>query len=129
MNIIQVKVDVLRQAHIDIAAVPLAVPDLAEVRALAEQLHGEGKEYQGIGWGWPVYYEPEVNEDAAEFQVPDGRGSYRIEVRPFWSPASFTIGESGIWFYSLMWEQGVDQPPVEYLDEPNVLALTPFGSA
>lgn len=42
MNIIQVKVDVLRQAHIDIAAVPLAVPDLAEVRALAEQLHQEG---------------------------------------------------------------------------------------
>jgi hypothetical protein len=44
-------------------------------------------------------------------------------VRPFWSPASFTIGESGVWFYSLLWENGTDEVPVEFLDERNVLTL------
>jgi hypothetical protein len=28
----------------------VAVPDLAEVRTLAEQLHHDGNEYQGIAW-------------------------------------------------------------------------------
>ncbi len=74
-----------------------------------------------MAWGWPVQYDPELQEDAAEFQIPDGYGGYRLEVRPFWSPASFTIGESGVWFYSLLWENGRDQAPVAFLDERNVL--------
>lgn len=122
MNIIQVKVNVYHDENADIAAVPVAVPDLAAVRTLAEQLHREGREYSGVAWGWPVQYDPELREDAAEFQVPDGQGGYRTEVRPFWSPASFTIGESGVWFYSLLWENGTDKVPVEFLDERNVLA-------
>ena len=121
MNIIQVKVNVYHQENDDITAVPVAVPDLADVRVVAEQLHREGKEYRGMRWGWPVQYDPEIRENAAEFQIPNGQGTYRTEVRPFWSPASFTIGESGIWFYSLLWENGIDNPPIEFLDERNVL--------
>ena len=124
MNIIQVKVHVHQQDNADTTAVPVAVPDVAAVRALAEQLHRDGGPYSGMAYGWPVYYEPEVREDAAHFQVPDGRGGYRTEIRPFWSPASFTIGESGIWFYSLLWENGKEVEPVAFLDDKNVVGAS-----
>ena len=46
---------------------------------------------------------------------------------PIWTPASFAIGENGIWFFSMLWESGVDQPPIEFLDDrnlsPSALAL------
>ncbi len=38
------------------------------------------------------------------------------------TPADFCIGESGIWFFSLMWEHGKDAEPVEFLDDRNILA-------
>ena len=123
MNTIHVKVDVHRNSDHQAVVVPVAIPDLEAVRALAERLHAEGQEYRGMAWGWPVYYDPELREEAAEFQVPDGQGGFRTEIRSFWSPASFTIGESGVWFYSLLWEYGRDNPPVEFLDDRNVLAL------
>jgi hypothetical protein len=124
MNIFHVKVGVYQQTDSDVTAVPVpvAVPDLVEVRKLANQLHAAGQEYHDMVWGWPVHYDPELNENRAEFQVPDGQGGYRAEFRPFWSPASFTIGESGIWFFSLLWEHGRDESPVEYLDDRNILA-------
>ncbi len=122
MNIIQIKVNVHHQDTGDTATVPVAVPDLVAVRALAEQLHREGQAYSGTAWGWPVQYDLELREEAAEFQIPDKQGGYRTEIRPFWSPASFTIGESGVWFYSLLWENGIDKEPVEYLDDRNMLA-------
>lgn len=121
MNIIQIKVNVHHQEDADATTVPVAVPDLATVRILAERLHRGGHGYSDVVWGWPVYYEPELQEDAAEFQIPDGEGGYKIEIRPFWSPASFTIGESGIWFYSLLWEHGRHEAPIEFLDERNML--------
>ena len=33
------------------------------------------------------------------------------------TPADFCIGESGIWFFSLMWEDGDEADPVEFLDD------------
>ena len=102
------------------AVIPIALPSLIEVRALAERLHALNTPYHDVLWGWPVYYEPELKDDHATFEVPDARGGNRIEIAPFWSPASFTIGESGVWFYSLTWEHGKDQPPVEFLDDPNL---------
>lgn len=51
MNIIQVKVHAHDQESGDTATVPIAVPDLADVRAVAEQLHREGAEYSGVHWG------------------------------------------------------------------------------
>ncbi len=126
MNTVHVRVDVHHDNHnhtddSHAVMVPVVVPDLAAVHGLADRLHTEGREYSGIVWGWPVQYDPELREEAAEFQIPDGEGGYRTEIRPFWSPASFTIGENGVWFYSLLWEYGSDQAPVEFLDDQNVL--------
>ncbi len=123
MSVVQIKVNIHDQEHPEATAIPVAIPEISAVRALADRLHAEGREYSGTAWGWPVQYDPELNEEAAEFQIPDGQGGYRIEIRPFWSPASFTIGESGVWFYSLLWENGRERTPVEFLDERNILPL------
>jgi hypothetical protein len=37
------------------------------------------------------------------------------------TPASFWIGESGIWFFSLMWEHGKNKEPVEFLDDRGIV--------
>jgi hypothetical protein len=37
------------------------------------------------------------------------------------TPAEFWIGESGIWFYSLMGEKGVRAEPVEFVDERGIV--------
>jgi hypothetical protein len=134
MKILQVRVNLhvqekAAQNGVASVAVPVAVPDRTALLALAQQLHTSGQAFQGLVWGWPVHYDPEISQDAAEFQVPTSDGGYRIELRPFWSPASFTIGESGIWFFSLLWENGDAQPPVEFLDQQNVLAELQFDQA
>lgn len=103
------------------ATVPVAVPEIEKVRTLAHQLHTRGQSFKDTLWGWPVQYNPEINQEAAEFQIPTHEGGYQVEIRPFWSPASFTIGESGVWFFSLLWENGIDHPPVEFLDQQNIL--------
>ena len=41
------------------------------------------------------------------------------------TPADFCIGESGIWFYSLMWENGKEAEPVAFLDE-NIIETEPL---
>jgi len=38
------------------------------------------------------------------------------------TPADFVIGESGIWFFSMMWEHGKENPPVGFLDDKNIIA-------
>jgi hypothetical protein len=101
--------------------VPIAIPDLNDVRALATNLHAFGQSYHDRAWGWEVTYQPELCEPEAEVEVPDGKGGFTTQVMPLWTPASFTIGESGIWFFSLLWENGVDQTPVEFLDDRNIL--------
>lgn len=101
-------------------SVPVTIPDLADVRRLAARLHDAGTAYLGRAWGWEVTYEPEVRAATAEVDVPDGQGGFTVQTMPLWMPASFTIGESGVWFFSLMWEEGVDQPPVEFLDNRNI---------
>ena len=67
-------------------------------------------------WGWLVYYEPELIEENALFALPDEGNGMKQEYRRHYSPASFTVGESGIWFFSLLWEDGRDAEPVEFLD-------------
>ena len=101
-------------------AVPVAIPELTEVRAFAERLHYLGQSYQDRVWGWELRYEPELDEPDAEVQVPDGKGGFITATMPIWAPASFAIGESGVWFFSLLWENGSDQPPVEFLDDRNL---------
>ena len=51
-------------------------------------------------WGWLVYYEPELIEENALFALPDEGNGMKQEYRRHYSPASFTVGESGIWFFS-----------------------------
>jgi hypothetical protein len=101
--------------------VPVAIPALEDVRALATRLHANGESYHDRVWGWEVTYEPEIREPEAEVEVPDGKGGFVTEVMPLWMPASFTIGESGVWFFSLLWENGIDQPAVEFLDDRSLL--------
>ena len=71
-------------------------------------------------WDWPVYYEPELVEENALFELPDNDDGMKEEQRSHYSPASFSFSpfESGIWFFSLVsGENGRDDvEPVEFLD-------------
>ncbi|MFN8489661.1 MAG: hypothetical protein U0350_18905 [Caldilineaceae bacterium] len=111
------------KGHSRSVAVPVSIPDLDDVRALAARLHVAGQSSHDRAWGWEVTYEPELDEPEAEVEVPDGKGSFITQVMPLWTPASFTIGKSGVWFFSQLWENGSDQPPVEFLDDRNVLSI------
>jgi hypothetical protein len=89
--------------------VPVLIPDLDEVRRLARQLHAQGKQWSGEAFGWSAEYRAERSEPPLDSKLP-------------FTPADFCIGESGVWFFSLMWEHGKDAPPVEFLDDKNILA-------
>ena len=98
------------KTHDDYAAiVPVAIPDLDEVRNFAAKLHAKGKAWKGEAFGWQAEYNPEQPEPP-------------LDSKMTFTPADFCIGESGIWFFSLMWEHGSDQAPVEFLDERNIVA-------
>jgi hypothetical protein len=75
---------------------PLSIPDLKEVKAFANHLHSFGKYWQGELFSWQAEYTPESHKK------PEGS-------KMNFAPADFWIGESGIWFYSLMWEHGKDK--------------------
>ncbi len=97
------------QFHTDPAPIiPILVPELNEVRAFAFKTHAEGKPWQGEAYGWSAEYNPEQAE------AP-------LESKMTFTPADFSIGESGIWFYSLMWEHGRDKEPVEFIDDRNIV--------
>ena len=89
---------------------PLAIPDLSEVKAFANHVHSLGKHWQGEIFGWPAEYAPESRKKPAASKMR-------------FTPADFWIGESGIWFYSLMWEHGKHKPPVEFLDDRGIVKL------
>ena len=122
MNLALVTVNThAHNGHSRSVAVPISIPDLSDVQKLATRLHAAGQSYHDHVWGWEVTYEPELTEAGAEVEVPDGKGGYTTQIMSLWTPASFGIGESGVWFFSLLWEHGVDQEPVEFLDDRNLL--------
>ena len=88
--------------------VPVVVPDLYEVRELAAKLHAKDKAWKGNAFGWQAEYNPERPEKP-------------LDSKMTFTPADFCIGESGIWFFSIMWEHGSDTEPVEFLDDRNIL--------
>lgn len=90
---------------------PVQLPELAEVRESAGELHALGKSWMGEAFGWPAEYHPERPEPPLDSKLR-------------FTPAYFCIGESGVWFFSLMWEHGKNAPPVEFLDDRNILAET-----
>src|SRR3989304_1662616 len=90
-------------AHADYEPIlPLAVPDLKEVKAFVNHLHSLGKYWQGEIFGWQAEYTPESKKKPEDSKMT-------------FTPADFWIGESGIWFFSLVWEHGKDKDPVEFL--------------
>lgn len=89
------------------------IPNLDDVRQFAAQLHLENKFWKGEAFGWQTEYNPERSEPP-------------LESRMTYTPADFCIGESGVWFFSLMWEEGKEAAPVEFLDDRNIVKeLTP----
>ena len=104
---ITVKAIIPPRAH-DSPALPLAVPDLNEVKAFAQHLHSLGKSWQGEIFGWPAEYTPESRKKP-------------LGSKMRFTPADFWIGESGIWFCSLMWEQGKNKEPSEFLDQRGIV--------
>ena len=87
---------------------PVVIPELAEVKAFANHLHATGKRWQGEIFGWSAEYTPESRKKPAGSKMR-------------FTPADFWIGESGIWFYSLMWEHGKNKEPVEFLDDRGII--------
>lgn len=87
---------------------PLAVPDLSEVKAFANHLHLLDAHWQGEIFGWQAEYTPESDKKPEDSNMA-------------FTPADFWIGESEIWFFSLMWENGKNKEPVEFLDERGVV--------
>lgn len=87
---------------------PVEVPDLAAVREFAERLHAAAEPWQGTAFGWQAEYVPQ-------------REAPPLESRLAFAPAEFCVGESGVWFFSLMWEHGAGHPPLEFLDESGLV--------
>ena len=87
---------------------PVLIPDLSEVRAFAAHLHATEKHWQGELFGWPAEYTPENRKKPVASKME-------------FTPADFWIGESGIWFYSLMWEHGKSKEPAEFLDDRGIV--------
>lgn len=91
-----------------LSIVPITIPDLNAVREFAAHLHTQGQAWHGEAFGWSAEYNPE-------------RPEAPLDSKMTFTPADFCIGESGIWFFSLMWEHGREAEPVEYLDERNLI--------
>ncbi|MCE7983862.1 MAG: DUF4160 domain-containing protein [Caldilinea sp. CFX5] len=88
--------------------VPVFIPDLNEVRALAERLHRQNEYWKGEAFGWEVEYNPSRPESPPNSRMP-------------FTPADFWIGDATIWGFSLMWEDGDDKAPVESVSDWNVV--------
>ena len=84
--------------------------DLPRIRQFAGALHARGEVWSGYAFGRPTEYNPERREPP-------------LDSKMTFTPADFCIGESGIWFFSLMWEHGKDAEPVEFLDDRNVVRV------
>lgn len=106
MIIVKTEVKQISSSHYPI--IPIVIPSLEDVRAFAYQKHALGKAWKGEMEGWQAEYNPERNE------AP-------IESKMEFTPADFCIGESGIWFFSMMWENGKDAEAIEFLDDSNVI--------
>jgi hypothetical protein len=87
---------------------PIVVPGLDKVRAFANRLHAASIAWQGEAFGWQAEYIPETS-------------SRPLGSRLSFTPAEFWIGESGVWLWSMTWEQGQAAPAVEYLDDSGLV--------
>jgi len=81
--------------------IPVAVPDLAQIRDFACELHKKGKAWRGEYAGWPAYYTPE-----------DWSRKPPYSKQQFY-PAEFWIGTDRIWTFTMAWEDGAEEEPIE----------------
>lgn len=88
----------------DAITLPISVPNLNEVRAFAHKVHLQNQTWYGEAFGWQAEYHPEKSKAPLDSNMT-------------FTPADFCIGESGFWFFSMMWESGRDTEPLEYLDD------------
>ena len=105
---------VTAKARIDVekdrvATVPVVLPEIEELRRLAQELHSRNQPWSGDAFGWPAEYCPEL-------------AAPPLDSKMAFTPAEFCIGESGVWFFSLMWERGKGESPTEFLDDSHILA-------
>jgi hypothetical protein len=98
----------IRAADGSESVLPVVIPDLNDVRELAVDLHQRGLVWEGDAFGWHAEYVPQ----RAEPPVQSNLG---------FTPAEFCIGESGVWFFSVVWEQGPASAPVEFLDDSGLV--------
>src|SRR5262249_3590814 len=84
------------------------IAELNTIREFAMDLHQKGVAWQGEAFGWQAKYNPSHAEPPFDSKMT-------------FTPADFVIGESGIWFFSMMWEHGDEQPPVEFVDDRNII--------
>jgi len=87
---------------------PSVAPDLSDVSAFANALHKAGERWHDEIFGWSAEYNP-------------GAATPPLDSKMTFTPADFCIGESGIWFFSMMWKYGHHAPPVEFLDDKNLV--------
>jgi hypothetical protein len=106
MKTVRVKMKTEDSAYIPV--VPIVIPDIDEVKRFAAELHAKGKFWQGEAFGWSAEYHPEQSKPP-------------LDSKMTFTPADFCIGESGIWFFSLMWEHGSHAEPVAFLDDKNII--------
>ena len=104
---ITVKAQITQQSNHS-PIVPVVIPDLDEVSSFAAHIHATGKNWHGELFGWQAEYTPESRKKPVGSKMQ-------------FTPADFWIGESGIWFFSLMWEHGKNKSPVEFLDERGIV--------
>jgi hypothetical protein len=105
--VLTAKARITRRANASLV-LPVMIPDLREVKAFAAHFHRSGRHWKGELFGWPAEYTPEKRKKPVGSKMQ-------------FTPADFWIGESGIWFYSLMWEHGKKQEPSEFLDDRGVV--------
>ncbi len=105
MNAVKVRIQLHES---DESVIPIMIPKLEDVRAFATQLHIEGKPWQGEAFGWRAEYNPERSEPP-------------LDSRMTFTPADFCIGESGLWFFSLLWEDGKDAAPQGFVDDRKIV--------
>ncbi len=81
--------------------IPIAIPDLDQVRTFAYMLHAQAKLWRGEYQGWPAYY------------TPEDRSRKPSNSKQAFYPAEFWIGTDHIWTFTIAWEEGTEQEPLE----------------
>ena len=88
--------------------IPVVLPDLQELREFATKIHMRKTDWHGEAFGWDAEYH------ASHSAPPD-------DSQMHFTPATFWIGDATIWGFSLMWEDGDEKPPVETLNDWNIV--------